>query len=216
MRDFSRQPVVLSDWRRASSALTALSTPGQVGSRYPFSGLTFRWGSLTAGQTVWIRFALRRGTLAGPTREIDITRISATELVSRNADPPRGGTTPDPCGEYGCNERPDPPEGEATYGNRSLTVHWTTENGIAGTDSRGNLARIRRMELKYEACPHRWDGSRSRFVRIGGGIDDDDTNCRTGTGTGTSTGTMTFRGSFGTIDGHQVDMWDAKMNAKGG
>ena len=63
------------------------------------------------------------------------------------------------------------------------------------------------MEMKYEACPLRWDGS--RFVGIG-----DDADCRTGTSTGRSTGSITFRGSFGTIDGHQVDVWDAKMQAR--
>ena len=166
-------------------------------------------------QTIWIRFALTRGTIKGPTQEIDITRNSDDEIVSRNATmPPGSGGGTDPCREYGCNQLPDPPEGVATYGNGSLTMRWTA--GFTGTNSGGNLASIRRMDMKYEACPHRWDGSLrpSRFVRIGSAVGATDTNCRTGTGTGRSTGTMTFRGSFGTIDGHQVDMWDAKMDAK--
>ena len=186
-----------------------------------FTGLALSWSStgLPVDQAIWIRFSLRRGlTIFGPTQEIDITRTdadndgTADDLVSQNADPPRdsgGGTD---CGEYGCNQLPYPPEGVHTYGNGSLTMRWTTT--FAGTNSSGNLASIRRMDMKYEACPHRWYAARSRFARIGGRVGAADTNCRTGTGTGRSTGTMTFRGSFGTIGGHQVDMWDTKMDAK--
>ena len=96
-------------------------------------------------------------------------------------------------------------------------MRWTTTTNTGyfpGTNSSGNEVSIRRMEMEYKACPHRWDGPRSRFVRIGGAAEDNDNNCPTGTGTGRSTGSITFRGSFGTIDGHQVDMWDAKMRAK--
>ena len=215
----------ISVGNRSSYQVASISTNGLDCVPYAlgnggFSGLKLEW--LAAGwpgavnQTIWMRFALRRGsTIYGPTQEVDITRNSDNKLVSQNASTFGGGggsTDPDPCSPHNCDELPDPPEGVATYGNGSLTMRWTA--GFAGTDSRGNLSRIRRMDMKYEACPHRWDAARSRFTRIGGAVGANDTNCRTGTGTGRSTGTMTFRGSFGTIDGHQVDMWDAKMDAK--
>ena len=182
-----------------------------------FSGLKLVWSMNWPGavnQTIWMRFALRRGkTIYGPTQEIDITRNSDDKLVSQNSTTFGGGggsTDPDPCAMYGCNEPPDPPRSEATYGDGFLTMRWTTTTNTSyfpGTNSSGNKVSIRRMEMKYEACPLRWDGS--RFVGIG-----DDADCRTGTSTGRSTGSITFRGSFGTIDGHQVDVWDAKMQAR--
>ena len=182
-----------------------------------FSGLKLVWTMNWPGavnQTIWMRFALRRGkTIYGPTQEIDITRNSDDNLVSQNSttfDGGGGSTDPDPCAMYGCNEPPDPPRSEATYGDGFLTMRWTTTTNTSyfpGTNSSGNKVSIRRMEMKYEACPLRWDGS--RFVGIG-----DDADCQTGTSTGRSTGSITFRGSFGTIDGHQVDVWDAKMQAR--
>ena len=201
---------------RPSPTATGLACKEHNGTdaRRTFNGLKLEWSqALPVNQTVWIRFALTRGTIKGPTQEVDITRNSNDEIVSQNATmPPDSGGGTDPCREYGCNQLPDPPEGVHTYGNGSLTMRWTAP--FAGTNSSGNLASIRRMDMKYEACPHRWDAARSRFARIGGAVGANDTNCRTGTGTGRSTGTMTFRGSFGTIDGHQVDMWDTKMDAK--
>ena len=188
-----------------------------------FAGLYLEWSQtysstgLPVNQPIWIRFSLRRGTVYGPTQEVDIMRNGSDQIVSRNADPPRGTGNTDPCADGSCNQPPDPPWSEATYGDGYLTMRWTTTQNTGyfpGTNSADLPATIRRMEMKYEACPHRWDVPRSRFVRIGGAVGASDTNCRTGTGTGTSTGTMTFRGSFGTIDGHQVDMWDAKMNAR--
>ena len=210
-----------------ASDVTGLDCKARKIGQGSFLGLDFKWsqewpGALPVNQTIWIRFSLCRGeTVCGPMQEIDITRNSSNQLVSRNASTESsgggGGGTPDPCADGSCNQPPDPPWSEAAYGNGYLTMRWTTTQNTGyfpGTNSADRPATIRRMEMKYEACPHRWDRSRSRFVRIGGAVGAGDTNCRTGTGTGTSTGTMTFRGSFGTIDGHQVDMWDAKMNAR--
>ena len=214
-----------------ASGIMGLDCKARTLGQGSFSGLDFKWsqvwpGALPVNRTIWIRFSLCRGeTICGPMQEIDITRNSDDEIVSQNADPPRsgggggGGGTPDPCDNGLCNQPPDPPRSEATYGNGSLTMAYKTTDTqtsaySAGTDSSGNEVTIRRMEMRYTACPHRWDGPRSRFVRIGGAADDDDNNCRNGTGSGRSTGTITFRGSFGTIDGHQVDMWDTKMQAR--
>ena len=115
-----------------------------------------------------------------------------------------------------CNQPPDPPWSDATYGDGYLTMRWTTTTNTGyfpGTNSSGNPASIRRMQMKYEACPHYWNTGRRRFERIGPAFGDDDTNCRAGTGTGSATGSIRFRGSYGIIDGMQVDMWEAKMNA---
>ena len=188
-----------------------------------FSGLKLVWSMNWPGavnQTIWMRFALRRGsTIYGPTQEVDITRNSDNKLVSQNATTFGGGggsPDPDPCSNGMCNQPPGPPWSEATYGAGFLTMRWTTTTNTGyfpGTNSSGNEVSIRRMEMKYEACPHYWNTGRRRFERIGPAVGADDTNCRTGTGTGRSTGSITFRGSFGVIDGMQVDMWEAKMNA---
>ena len=183
-----------------------------------FTGLKLEWPTrvLTVDQTIWIRFTLTRGTITGPTQEVDITRNSDNELVSRNAEPPRGSGPADPCSNGRCNQPPDPPWSDATYGDGYLTMRWTTTTNTGyfpGTNSSGNPASIRRMQMKYEACPHYWNTGRRRFERIGPAFGDDDTNCRAGTGTGSATGSIRFRGSYGIIDGMQVDMWEAKMNA---
>ena len=183
-----------------------------------FTGLKLEWPTrvLTVDQTIWIRFTLTRGTITGPTQEVDITRNSDNKLVSQTADPPRGSGPVDPCSNGSCNQPPDPPWSEAAYGDGYLTMRWTTTTNTGyfpGTNSSGNPASIRRMEMKYEACPHYWNTGRRRFERIGPAFGEDDTNCRAGTGTGSATGSIRFRGSYGIIDGMQVDMWEAKMNA---
>ena len=219
----------ISVGNRSSYQVASISTNGLDCVPYAvgnggFSGLKLEW--LAAGwpgavnQTIWMRFALRRGsTIYGPTQEVDITRNSDNKLVSQNATTFGGGggsPDPDPCSNGMCNQPPDPPWSEATYGAGFLTMRWTTTTNTGyfpGTNSSGNEVNIRRMEMKYEACPHYWNTGRRRFERIGPAVGADDTNCRTGTGTGRSTGSITFRGSFGVIDGMQVDMWEAKMNA---
>ena len=219
----------ISVGNRSSYQVASISTNGLDCVPYAlgnggFSGLKLEW--LAAGwpgavnQTIWMRFALRRGsTIYGPTQEVDITRNSDNKLVSQNATTFGGGggsPDPDPCSNGMCNQPPDPPWSEATSGDGYLTMRWTTTTNTGyfpGTNSSGNEVSIRRMEMKYEACPHYWNTGRRRFERIGPAVGADDTNCRTGTGTGRSTGSITFRGSFGVIDGMQVDMWEAKMNA---
>ena len=200
------------------TGLDCLTYLASGGSGNQFSGLTLSWSStgLPVDQAIWLRFSLRRGTITGPTQEVDITRNASNQIVSRNADPPRGSGPADPCSNGMCNQPPDPPWSEATYGAGYLTMRWTTTTDaryFPGTNSSGNPATIRRIEMKYEACPHYWNTGRRRFERIGPAFGEDDTNCTAGTGTGSATGSITFRGSFGVIDGMQVDMWEAKMNA---
>ena len=209
---------------RPSATVTGLDCKQHhsTDARRTFNGLKLEWSqALPVNQTIWIRFALTRGTIKGPTQEIDITRNSDDEIVSRNADPPHGSgpvPTPEPCVGTSTNpchaHAPNEPASEVTIGRGSLTVRWTTGGpGYSyGANAAGTQAtRITRMDMKYEACPKRWSGG--RFTRIGPAVGQSGTNCRTGTGTGRSTGTMTFRGSFGIIDGHQVDVWDVKMSA---
>ena len=200
------------------SDLVCTAYESAASGRAQFTGLKLEWPTrvLTVDQTIWIRFTLTRGTITGPTQEVDITRNSDNKLVSQTADPPRSSGPVDPCSNGICNQPPDPPWSEATYGDGYLTMRWTTTTNTSyfpGTNSSGNPASIRRMEMKYEACPHYWNTGRRRFERIGPAFGEDDTNCRAGTGTGSATGSIRFRGSYGIIDGMQVDMWEAKMNA---
>ncbi len=194
----------------------------------PYLGLRFNWSSagMPVDQTIWIRFAVTRGTIKGPTQEIDITRTdadndgTADNIVSQNATkPPSGGGTPtDPCARKSCNAKPDVPRGEPTYGNGSLTMRWTTTGTTdysAGTDSVGDpVGTIRRLRMKYQSCPLRRDGH--RLARIGPAFGQMGTFCveTAETTARGSTGTMTFRGSYGgTVNGHLVEGWGVTMFA---
>ena len=176
---------------RPPSAVTGLDCKrhNATDARTTFNGLKLEWSqALPVNQTIWIRFALIRGTIKGPTQEIDITRNSDDELVSRNAPMPSRIEDDTPVCEGGTILKPCPvkppwePVGEDTFGDGSYTVRWSAggDGYEYGSDRSGAEARsITRMEMKYTACPM------SGTDTLG---DDDD--CLTAAGTGRSTGTM--------------------------
>ena len=202
---------------RPPSTVTGLDCKRHNGTdaRSTFNGLKLEWSqALPVNQTIWIRFALIRGTIKGPTQEIDITRNSDDELVSRNAYVPPGVEDDKPC--VGTDDDPCPidppwePVGEDTFGNGTFTVRWSTggEGYKYGSGIYGDATSITRTEMKYTAKPRRWtDGG---DVSLG-----DKADWLTADGTGRSTGTMTFRAPAGkVIDGQDVDLWRVEMRAR--